>query len=99
MSLWCIRYLLSSNVCSCRQVKTPSGAPYFTAVSYMIRTASKQHFPALGCGLKITALRVLIAMMHLNNTVDVGLVLGVMEKITPMGSATSTRLRSGYSRI
>ena len=65
----------------------------------MIRTASKQHFPAVGCGLKMTALRVLMAMMHLNSTVDVGLVMGVMEKMTPIGSATSTRLRSGSSRM
>ena len=65
----------------------------------MIRTASKQHFPAVGCGLKMTALRVLMAMMHLNSTVEVGLVMGVIEKISPIGSATSTSPRSGNSRM
>src|SRR3974390_2553150 len=40
MSLCRIRYLLSSSVCPCRQVNTPSGAPHFTAVSYMVLTAS-----------------------------------------------------------
>ncbi len=47
----------------------------------------------------MTALRVLIAMMHLKRTVEVGFVIGVIEKITPIGSATSARLRSGNSRI
>ena len=42
----------------------------------MIRTASRQHCQAFGCGPKITALRVLMAMMHLNSTVDVGFVIG-----------------------
>src|SRR5271169_4747688 len=99
MSLWRIRYLLSSRLCDSRQVKTPSGAPCLTAVSYMIRTASKQQRHALGCGLKITELRVLIAMMHLNSTVDVGFVMGVSDRMTPIGSATSTSRRSGYSRM
>ncbi len=61
----------------------------------MIRTASAQQRQAFGCGLKITALRVLMAMMHLKRTVEVGLVMGVSEKMTPIGSATSTRPRSG----
>ena len=47
----------------------------------------------------MTALRVLIAMMHLNSTVAVGFVIGVIEKITPMGSATSSSPRSGNSRM
>src|SRR6516162_1323540 len=99
MSLWRIRYLLSSRSCDSRQVKTPSGAPCFTAVSYITFTASKQQRHALGCGLKMTAFRVLMAMMHLNRTVDVGFVIGVSEKMTPMGSAISTTPRSGYSRM
>ena len=86
-------------MCDSRQVNTPSGAPCFTAASYMTRTASEQQRQAFGCGLKITALRVLIAMMHLKSTVEVGLVIGVSEKMTPIGSATSTRLRSGNSRM
>jgi hypothetical protein len=65
------------------------------AASYMMRTASAQQRQALGWGLKTTALRVLMAMMHLNRTVEVGLVMGVSEKITPIGSATSTRPLSG----
>ena len=80
-------------------MKTPSGAPCFTAASYMILTASEQQRQAFGCGLKITAFRVLIAMMHLNSTVEVGLVIGVSDRMTPMGSATSTRPRSGNSRM
>ena len=44
---------------------------------------------APGWGLKITAFRVLMAMMHLKIMVAVGFVMGVSEKITPMGSATS----------
>ena len=43
----------------------------------------------------MTALRVLMAMMHLKSTVEVGFVIGVIEKMTPIGSAISTRLRSG----
>src|SRR5271169_1300002 len=91
-SLCFITYALSCRVGDSRQVKTPSGAPCFTAVSYMILTASEQQRHAFGCGLKITALRVLMAMMHLKSTVEVGFVIGVMEKMTPMGSAISTRL-------
>ena len=47
----------------------------------------------------MTAFRVLMAMMHLKSTVEVGFVIGVSEKMTPIGSATSTRLRSGNSRM
>ena len=72
-------------------MKTPSGAPCFSAVSYMIFTASEQQRQAFGCGLKMTALRVLMAMMHLKSTVEVGFVIGVSEKMTPIGSAISTR--------
>jgi hypothetical protein len=39
---------LSTSVGDSTQVKTPSGAPCFTAVSYMILTASAQHRHALG---------------------------------------------------
>src|SRR5271157_2789786 len=94
-----MRYALSCNVCDSKQVKTPSGAPCFTAVSYIIFTASEQQRQALGCGLKMTAFRVLIAMMHLNSTVEVGFVIGVSDKMTPIGSATSVRPRSGNSRM
>src|SRR5208283_1657577 len=94
-SLCCIRYALSLSVCNSRQLNTPSGAPCFSAVSYISRTASVQHLHAFGWGLKITELRVLMAMMHLKSTVEVGLVIGVSEKMTPIGSAISTRLRSG----
>ena len=65
----------------------------------MILTASAQHRQAFGCGLNTTAFRVLIAMMHLNRTVDVGFVIGVSEKMTPIGSAISARLRSENSRM
>src|ERR1035441_9783531 len=82
-----------------RQVKTPSGAACLTAASYMIRMASRQQVQAFGWGPKITAFRVLMAMMHLKSTVEVGLVMGVIEKMSPMGSATSTRPRSGNSRM
>src|ERR1017187_5375350 len=56
------------------QVKTPTGAPCAMAVSYMTRMASWQQCQAFGWGAKITAFRVLMAMMHLKSTVDVGLV-------------------------
>src|ERR1039458_2202003 len=69
---------------SSRQVKTPSGAPCFTAASYMMRMASRQQVQAFGWGPKMTALRVLMAMMHLNSTVAVGLVMGVIEKISAL---------------
>ena len=36
----------------------------------------------------MTAFRVLMAMMHLKRTVEVGFVIGVSEKMTPIGSAT-----------
>ncbi len=65
----------------------------------MMRMASPQQRQAFGCGPNSTALRVLMAMMHLKSTVEVGLVMGVSEKISPIGSATSTRPRSGNSRI
>ena len=65
----------------------------------MMRMASWQQRQAFGCGPKITALRVLMAMMHLKSTVDVGLVMGVSEKMSPIGSATSIRPRSGNSRM
>ena len=61
----------------------------------MIRTASEQQCQAFGCGLKMTAFRVLMAMMHLNRTVDVGLVIGVSEKMTPIGSAISIKIALG----
>src|SRR5665811_1003996 len=99
MSLCFIRYALSGRVGESRQANTPSGAPCFTAASYMIRTASEQQCHAFGWGLKMTAFRVLMAMMHLNKTVDVGFVIGVREKRTPIGSAISIRLRSGISRM
>src|ERR1700757_5367831 len=97
--LWRIRNALSARVGDSTQVKTPSGAPCFTAVSYMIRMASEQHRQALGCGLNTTAFLVLMATMHLNSTVEVGFVIGVSEKSTPIGSAISSRFRSGYSCI
>jgi hypothetical protein len=53
----------------------------------MIRMASWQQRQAFGWGPKITAFRVLMAMMHLNGTVEVGLVRGVIEKMSPIGSA------------
>ena len=65
----------------------------------MIRMASWQQRQAFGWGPKMTAFRVLMAMMHLNSTVEVGFVIGVSEKISPIGSATSTRPRSGNSRM
>jgi hypothetical protein len=65
----------------------------------MMFTASEQQRQELGCGLKSTAFRVLMAMMHLKRTVEVGLVIGVSEKMTPMGSANSVRPCSGYSRM
>ncbi len=40
-----------------------------------------------------------MAMMHLKSTVAVGFVMGVTEKISPIGSATSTMPRSGNSRM
>src|SRR5579859_4185710 len=98
-ALWRIRNALSASVGASTQVKTPSGAPCFTAVSYMIRRASEQHRQALGCGLNNTAFLVLMATMHLKSTVEVGLVIGVSENSTPIGSAISIRFRSGYSRI
>src|SRR5579862_3536525 len=94
-----IKKALSARVGDSTQVNTPSGAPCFTAVSYMIRMASEQHRHAFGWGLKTTAFLVLMATMHLNSTVDVGLVIGVSENSTPIGSAISIRFRSGYSRI
>ena len=47
----------------------------------------------------MSAFRVLAAMMHLKSTVAVGLVMGVSEKISPIGSAISTKPRSGNSRM
>ncbi len=65
----------------------PSGAPAFTAASSTTFAASIVHFFALGCGEKISPLRVLSASNDLNIAVDVGFVVGMTAAITPIGSA------------
>ena len=47
--------------------------------------ASWQQRQAFGWGPKITALRVLMAMMHLNSTVEVGFVIGRHREDQPDG--------------
>src|SRR5699024_913313 len=96
---WRIRYLLSSMVGSSTHTNTPSGAPCFTAASYMAFTAATEHRHAFGWGAKITAFRVLTAMMHLHIAVHVGFVMGVTANMTPTGSATSLIPRSAYSAM
>jgi hypothetical protein len=49
---------------------------------------------AYGDGRNSTALRVFAATIALNSTVDVGLVIGVMARTTPIGSAIRSRSRS-----
>jgi hypothetical protein len=65
----------------------PSGAPALTAVSNKIFAAEIVHSLALGCGLIIKPLRVFNAINILKIVVDVGLVVGMMAAITPIGSA------------
>jgi hypothetical protein len=63
------------------------GAPALTAASNMILAAEIVHSLARGCGLIINPFRVLSAINILNMTVEVGLVVGIMAAITPIGSA------------
>ncbi len=77
----------------------PSGAPAARAAASMMRAASFEHCIADGCGQKMIVLRVFAIIRHLKSTVEVGLVIGVTPRMTPIGSAISLRLRSGYSRM
>ena len=64
-----------------------SGAPALTAASRITRAASTVHCLARGWGLMMMALRVLRAMRHLKIAVLVGLVVGMIPAMRPLGSA------------
>jgi len=66
----------------------PSGAPALTAASKTTLAASIVAFLALGCGEMIIAFLVFNAIKVLNIAVEVGLVVGTIAAITPIGSAT-----------
>lgn len=51
-------------------------------------TASMVHFRALGCGHKMSELRVFKVRRALKMAVEVGFVVGTIPAITPTGSAT-----------
>ena len=93
----CIRYCESVTLgCSIQPIMS-FGAPALTASSSIMRAVSTVHFLARGCGEKIMPLRVFRASRVLKMVVDVGLVVGIMPAITPMGSPTFIMPFSGSS--
>jgi len=76
----------------------PSGAPAATAARSSVRAASAQHSAACGCGLMITALRVISASSALKNTEATGLVDGVRASTTPAGRGISRIFAAGSKR-
>ena len=64
------------------------GPPAETIASTMTRMASWEARFAAGCGLNTTAFPAAIMLMELLMIVEVGLVDGVMEPITPNGACS-----------
>ena len=82
-----IRWLDRSTVGSSIQPMMSAGAPAATAASSTTLAAAQVDFRALGWGLKTMPLRVFRLMRALKMAVEVGLVVGTMPQIRPMGSA------------
>src|SRR5262249_17736986 len=72
-----------------RHEMRPLGAPALTAASAMISAVRKHHRTARGWGAHTIALPDLTAARHLNRTVDVGFVTGIMAAMTPIGEPTA----------
>ncbi|VGP00353.1 hypothetical protein SB00175_01845 [Klebsiella oxytoca] len=87
MSGWCIRRLDKSTVGSSIQPMISGGAPASTAARSTISAARLVAFFARGCGEKTMPLRVLRLISDLKMAVEVGLVVGTIPQIRPMGSA------------
>src|ERR1035437_6933334 len=85
--LWCIRYCDFSTVGASIQPMISFGAPASTAASRRIFAAAIVLFAARGCGEKIIPFLVFRLIRALNIAVEVGLVVGIIPAITPMGSA------------
>jgi len=85
----CMSIRLRSAVGSSIQPMMCSGAPAATAASRMIRAASLVERQALGWGEKMMALRVFSDRSDLKMAVEVGLVVGMIPAMMPMGAATS----------
>jgi hypothetical protein len=94
MSGWCISSLETSIEGSSTQAMMPAGAPAATAASYTMRAASQVALAARGCGQKMMPLRVLRLINALKIAVEVGLVVGTIAQINPIGSAM---VRAPYS--
>ena len=72
-----------SSVGSFTVVISVAGPPACAIASLRMRIASCEARFAAGCGLKTTALPAAIILIALLMTVEVGLVEGVIEPITP----------------
>src|ERR1035438_4349916 len=87
----------SSSVGSSIHPMMSFGAPADTAALSTMRAASHVDRLARGCGLKMMPLRVFRAINALKMAVEVGLVVGMMPQMTPMGSATVIAPASSFS--
>ncbi len=74
--------------CSRHEI-SPSGAPARTAASAITSAARRQQRGGRGMRAHDEALPDLTAARHLNSTVEVGLVTGMIPAITPIGAPTA----------
>src|SRR5699024_5884989 len=86
MSGWCIRALDSSTEGESIQPIISFGAPASMAAFNTISAARLVAILARGCGEKIIALRVFKLINDLKIAVEVGLVVGTIPQIIPIGS-------------
>ena len=87
MSGWCISWFDSSTDGASIQPIMSLGAPAAMAACNTISAALFVASLARGCGEKMIPLRVLRLINALKIAVDVGLVVGTMPQIRPIGSA------------
>ena len=87
MSRWAMRYWEPSTVGLSIHPMIPSGAPAFTAASWISFAAITVHFFARGWGEKMMPFFVFRARRALKMAVEVGFVVGMIPASTPMGSA------------
>ena len=88
MSGWVMIAWPVSSVGSLTVVINAAGPPADTMASTIRRMASCEACLAAGWGLKTTALPAAIMLMELLMTVEVGLVDGVIEPMTPKGACS-----------
>ena len=72
----------------------PAARRPLSAASARMRTVSFTHFRAPRCALMISGLRVFMQMSALKIAVEVGLVIGTVARIGPLGCAISVMPRS-----